>query len=84
MLARRPVVATRAGGVGEIVTDGRTGVLVPSGDPDSLAAAVERLLADPAWAEGIAAAGRADAESRFTVEAMVESMTQSMEEVARA
>ena len=84
MLARRPVVATRAGGVGEIVTDGRTGVLVPSGDPDSLAAAVERLLADPAWADGIAAAGRADAESRFTVEAMVESMTQSMEEVARA
>jgi len=84
MLARRPVVATRAGGVAEIVTDGRTGVLVPPGDAAGLASAVERVLADPPRAEAIAAAGRADAESRFTVEAMVESMTRSMEEVARA
>jgi glycosyltransferase involved in cell wall biosynthesis len=84
MLARRPVVATRAGGVSEIVTDGKTGILVPPGDPLRLAAAVQDLLADPAGAERIAAAGRADAEARFTVEAMVESMTRSMEEVARA
>ena len=84
MLARKPVVATHAGGVGEIVTDGETGVLVPPGDAVRLAAAVRGLLADPVGAARMAAAGRADAEARFTVDAMVESMTRSMEEVARA
>lgn len=84
MLARRPVVATRAGGVGEILADGATGLLVPPGEPRRLARAVQCLLGDPAFAARLAAAGRAEAEARFTVEAMVEAMTQSMEEVVRA
>jgi glycosyltransferase involved in cell wall biosynthesis len=50
-----PVVATRVGGVPEIVADGETGVIVPAGDPPSLAEAMGRVLSDPAlgirWGE---------------------------------
>jgi glycosyltransferase involved in cell wall biosynthesis len=41
-----PVVATAAGGVGEVVADGRNGLLVPPGDADALAAAIRRYFAD--------------------------------------
>ncbi len=44
----RPVVATAVGGVPQLVEDGRTGFLVPPGDPAALRAALERLLGDPA------------------------------------
>jgi glycosyltransferase involved in cell wall biosynthesis len=84
MLARRPVVATRAGGVEEILRDGVTGVLVPPGDIAALTAAVSGLLADPEGAARIAAAARAHAEAHFTVAAMVRGMTACMEEVVRA
>ena len=42
-----PVVATTAGGLPEVVEDGVTGILVPPGDPDALAAAIVKLLKDP-------------------------------------
>ena len=42
-----PVVATRVGGIPELVDDGRTGLLVPSEDPASLADALRRVLDDP-------------------------------------
>jgi hypothetical protein len=48
MLAGRPVVATRAGGVPEVVTDGETGVLVPPGDARALTEALDALRRDPA------------------------------------
>jgi colanic acid/amylovoran biosynthesis glycosyltransferase len=41
-----PVVATAVGGIPELVTDGDSGLLVPPGDPDALAAALARLLRD--------------------------------------
>ena len=82
MLASRPVVATRAGGVEEILEDGVTGLMVEPGDPQALEQALRGLLDDPARAARIAMAGRADAEARFTVEAMVGGMTHFMEEVA--
>ena len=44
MAVGTPVVATRVGGVPELVQDGVTGLLVPPGDPDALAAAVVRVL----------------------------------------
>lgn len=46
MAAGRPVVASRVGGLADAVVDGRTGLLVPPGDPTALAAAIERLLVD--------------------------------------
>lgn len=83
MLAERPVIATRAGGVEEILQDGVTGILVSPGDPAELAGAVRHLLADPNRAEQIARAARRTAEARFSVEAMVCGMTEYMEEVVR-
>jgi glycosyltransferase involved in cell wall biosynthesis len=45
-LASVPVIASDVGGVPEIITNGQTGVLVPSGDSTALAAAFEKLLSD--------------------------------------
>ena len=54
MVNRRPVVATRAGGIPEVVVDGETGLLVPPHDEPALADAMLRVLGDatarrPAW-----------------------------------
>jgi glycosyltransferase involved in cell wall biosynthesis len=46
MAVGRPVVASQTGSLPELVEDGQTGLLVPPADPESLASAIERLLAD--------------------------------------
>ncbi len=71
-MAGLPVVATRAGGIPEIVRDGETGLLAEPRDPVSLAAAVVRLLDDPALARRLARTGQALALERFSADAMVE------------
>ncbi len=53
-----PVVATRVGGVPEVCLDGRTGLLVPPGDPAAIAEAVLALAGDPARREAMGRAGR--------------------------
>ena len=58
MAAGLPVVASRVGGIPEVVVDGETGLLVPPGDPQRLADAVERLLADPSLRRRLGEAGR--------------------------
>jgi glycosyltransferase involved in cell wall biosynthesis len=54
----KPVVASRVGGLAELVDDGTTGVLVPPRRPDLLRAALERLLADPELRRRMGGAGR--------------------------
>ncbi len=66
MAAGRPVVASRAGGIPELVADGRTGLLVEPGDPLALADALLTLLADPERARAMGAAGRKDAVAHWT------------------
>ncbi len=61
MAAGLPVVATDVGGVAEAVVDGETGILVPAADPQALAGALERLLADVELRRRLGAAGRARA-----------------------
>jgi glycosyltransferase involved in cell wall biosynthesis len=67
-LAGRPVVASRVQGLVEVVVDGATGVLVPPEDPQALAGAVQRLLADWPTARRCAEAARTRAEKRFGVQ----------------
>jgi N-acetyl-alpha-D-glucosaminyl L-malate synthase BshA len=59
-----PVVASRVGGVPEVVRDGVTGSLHPLGDVDGMAASALRFLRPDVWA-GASAAARADARARF-------------------
>lgn len=61
-----PVVTTTIGGTEHLVEDGVNGLRVPARDPEALAAALLRLLRDPAAADRYAAAGRHLAAARFT------------------
>lgn len=68
--AGTPVVATRVGGISELVADGATGLLVESGNVDHLAGAIERLLADRPLAARISAAAARQAYERYSLEQM--------------
>jgi glycosyltransferase involved in cell wall biosynthesis len=76
----RPVAATRAGGIPEVVKDGETGILVPVEDPQSLGDAIARLLHDRPMRERMAIAARARAEE-FSVARMTRRTVEIYEEV---
>ncbi len=63
-----PVVTTRLSGIPELVEDGVIGALAEPGDPESLRAALRRVLDDPAAAQRWAQAGRARVEQQFDIE----------------
>lgn len=67
-----PVVASRVGGVSEVVQDGRTGLLVQPGDAPGLAAALSRLLDDEALRARLGSAGRRYVQERHDVSVMVD------------
>jgi L-malate glycosyltransferase len=71
MAAGAPVVATRVGGTPEALSDGETGLLVPPGNVEALAAAVSRLLDDRELACRLGRAARAHIGERFSVDRMV-------------
>jgi glycosyltransferase involved in cell wall biosynthesis len=79
MLAGTPVVATRGGGVEEIVADGRTGLLVPPDDPAALAAAVERYMENRGLAERLAGAALDHARETFSLEKTVDRLRQLLQ-----
>jgi glycosyltransferase involved in cell wall biosynthesis len=64
----RPVIAAEIGGLGELVEDGVTGLLVPPGDADALAAALVRLAGDLSGAAAMGEAGRRRALDQFLQE----------------
>ncbi len=72
MAQSRPVIASRTGGLPEIVEDGRTGLLVAPDDPQSLAQAVIRVLEDPEFARQLGQHGHERWLRHFTVRAMTE------------
>jgi alpha-maltose-1-phosphate synthase len=65
MACATAVVASRTGGIPEVVADGQTGLLVPPGDPSSLAEALNALLRDPDRARTMGEAGRKRAVAEF-------------------
>jgi glycosyltransferase involved in cell wall biosynthesis len=83
MAAGRPVVASRIGGLTDIVADGETGLLVEPGRPDALAGALARLLDDPAARERMGRAGRERVE-RFTPQRIVPRVVAVYEDVLRS
>jgi glycosyltransferase involved in cell wall biosynthesis len=64
----RPVVATRVGGLLDLVVDGETGIVVPPRDPGALRSALDRLLADPELRRRLGLAGRERARTLFSWE----------------
>jgi glycosyltransferase involved in cell wall biosynthesis len=72
LAAGRPVVATRVGGVPDVVREGVDGYLVEAGDVEALADALARLAADPKLREQMGAAGRERVLPRYAVERLID------------
>jgi len=84
MLAERPVIATAGGGASEIVKAGVTAWQVQPGDPAALASAIREVLSNPGRAREIAAAGRADALARFTLDVTLPQTERAIEQAVHA
>jgi glycosyltransferase involved in cell wall biosynthesis len=83
MAARRPVVTTASGGIGDALEHEVTGLVVGEGRPDELADAIRRLHDDPALAARLADAGRVRAVDGFSADASADAFVSLFEEVCR-
>ena len=81
--ARRPVIASRVGGVPAIVSEGNNGILFDSGDEAALTRAISRLLRDPEEARRLGAAGRNYVRSQFDLRMMADSYEKHYRELLR-
>jgi glycosyltransferase involved in cell wall biosynthesis len=79
LLARTPVIASRTGGLADMIRDGESGLHVPPGDAGALAEALKRLLTDPALADRLRMAGY-----RRGLDFTAASVVPQIEEVYRA
>jgi glycosyltransferase involved in cell wall biosynthesis len=70
MAAERAIVGTSVGGVPDAIADGANGLLVPPGDPAAAAAAIARLLDDPALGRALGRAAARTVEERFDIDGM--------------
>ncbi len=81
MAVGRPVVATRVGGMQDIVADGQTGLLVPPDDAQALAAALRQMRTDTGLRRRLATAGQQRAEQEFSWQARADRLWQGFSEV---
>jgi len=81
MASGRPCVASRIGGVSDIIRDGETGLLVPAQDPDALGGAMIRLLGDPLLGRKLGENARRSVARDFSLETMVEKVLRLYNEV---
>jgi glycosyltransferase involved in cell wall biosynthesis len=70
LAAGLPVIASRVGGIPELIDDHVTGLLIPPQDVDSLAIAIEQLVQNPQWAETLGTKGQAFVQAQFDVSVM--------------
>src|SRR3954470_18648454 len=82
MACGKPIVATTAGGMPEVVRDGETGILVPPRDDEGLAAAIVTLLKDEKLRRAMGAAGERRVRDCFSSERMVQDTLKLYERVA--
>lgn len=81
MSMSKPVIATRVGGIPEIIEDDKTGMLVPAKDPVLLAKAIKFLLDNPDTRESISLAASKSVEARFNLKDMISSYQRFYESV---
>lgn len=81
MAGAKPVVATRIGGIDEVVLEGETGLMVPPGDAEALAAAIRRVLADPELAWRLGQGGRTRVYQEFSLAGMIAAIDATYEEM---
>ena len=77
----RPVVASRLGGLAELITDDETGLLVPPGDMAALSAAILRLVRDPDLRVRLGRAGQTRVASRYGLDRYAAAMVRLYDEV---
>ncbi len=68
MASGLPVIASNIGGVPDLIRDGEEGLLVPAGEPEPLADAIDRVVRDPRLAARLAEAGKAKVRRDHTIE----------------
>jgi len=83
MTAGIPIVATRAGGIPEMITDGVNGLLVRAADSQSLSSALQRLLSHPDLSRGIAQNAKELVASSYSTAARAQALTDIYLEVVR-
>lgn len=83
-LSRRPVIATAAGGMVEMFDDGQTGLLIPPGDVQALANAIQFLLDHPEKAEEMGERGRLKAVNEFSPSQFLRGFDQFVNDVMRS
>lgn len=82
MMAKTPVVATRAGGALEIIDHGKTGLLTPPADSKALAAALREVLANPVQAHRLAQDGASSAQRQFSLKAITARIDHVVKQIA--
>lgn len=83
MAAGKAVIATRVGGVPELIRDGATGLLVEPGDLEAVTKGIALLLRDDRIREGVGRAAKEEALRRFTGEAVAKSTYEAYQEVLK-
>jgi starch synthase len=83
MAAGLPIIASAVGQIPSILEHGRTGILVPPGEPAAVAEALTLLAADPALRERLGTSSRADAEQRFSWDGVLTRITHCLPPIRR-
>jgi glycosyltransferase involved in cell wall biosynthesis len=76
MAAGRPVIASRVGGMAEVVRDGENGLLIPPRDPEALAQALARLLSAPTFAKKLGERARQDVQANYSLERQIKELNE--------